>query len=282
VAASDLNVDGRIDIVVANSTAGTASVFLANATGGFANGTTFQTGPNPVAVAIEDLNLDGAKDILVANTSQATVSLLIGLATGAFQAPISFHTSAQPNALAIADVNGDGIRDVITANSASDNFSILLGIAGGGFSDPSGAPVPSTGGQSYSPTPSFNYEDLGLVVKATPRVHGDEAISLEIDAEFKVLTGRSNFGLPVISRRKLTTQVRLGTGEWAMVGGLLSTNEARTVAGLPVSVLAKHERDRTVKQVLILLKARLLNGPPERAVSAPVPIGTETRPRLPL
>jgi len=38
-------------------------------------------------------------------------------------------------------------------------------------------------GQVFAPPPTINFEDLGLVLKVTPHVHGVDEVSLDIDAE---------------------------------------------------------------------------------------------------
>jgi hypothetical protein len=283
ITAADWNNDGKLDLAVAASSDDAVSVLLGDGSGAFAAPKSIPAGSRPVALANNDFSLDGVKDILAANPDDGTVSMLLGLGTGSFQTAIGFHLGGNPAALAIADVNGDGLPDVVAANPSSNNFSLLLGSVSGGFHDPSGNPIPSTGGQTYSPPPSFNYEDLGLLVKITPHMHGTNDVTLDLNASFKLLTGRQLSNVPVISNRQVTAQVSAPYGEWALVAGLLSTSEARTLSGLPIlPLLGKRTRDHSSTQVVLLIRTTLVSEPPDESLTPALSLGSDTRPRSPL
>jgi len=91
----------------------------------------------------------------------------------------------------------------------------------------------SGSGALYTPPPSFTFEDLGINVKVTPHIHSVEEVTLELETEFKVLTGQSLNGIPIISTRKLSSKVTLRDGEWGIVSGLVTSNEARSMHGIP-------------------------------------------------
>jgi general secretion pathway protein D len=145
-------------------------------------------------------------------------------------------------------------------------------------------------GRVYTPPPSFNFEDLGMVVKVTPYVHGTSEVTLEVETEFKVLAGEALNGIPVISNRKFQGTTRLRNGEWAVIAGLVRSEEVRALAGLaglsqvPLlgPLLRQNTRERQSSQILIVLKPRLVSLPPTETVTIPVWTGTEARPLLPM
>lgn len=292
VIADFINNDSFRDLVVANSASNTVSVFLGDGSGTFAAGQQFPTGSGPVSAVTADFNNDGLKDIAVANQAGGTVSLLLGEGTGTFQVPIDFTIGlgTQPVSIDHGDINLDGYQDLLVANFGAGYFSVLIGNPYGGFQDSSGNPIPSTGGQRYAPPPSFTFEDLGLVIKATPHVHAAGELGLELEAEIKLLTGNFVNGVPEIAQRKVQSQVQLRAGEAAMVAGLMSTQDARTLMGtaglstLPAvgPLFRQNTKNRSDSQVLIVIKPRILSLPPSESPTRTVWVGSESRPITPM
>jgi Flp pilus assembly secretin CpaC len=90
------------------------------------------------------------------------------------------------------------------------------------------------GNQSYVPPfPSVSYEDLGLNLKAKPTIHGDGAVSLQLDLQVRSLTGQSNNGVPIISNREYKGSINLKDGEPAVVAGEVSQTDTRSMSGIP-------------------------------------------------
>jgi len=90
------------------------------------------------------------------------------------------------------------------------------------------------GNQSYvPPVPSVSYEDLGLSLKAKPVIHGDNEVTLTIELQVRSLTGQSSNGVPVLSNTEYKGGIRLRDGEPAVVAGEISTNDQRSIAGIP-------------------------------------------------
>jgi general secretion pathway protein D len=151
-------------------------------------------------------------------------------------------------------------------------------------------PASFSGPGAYTPPPSFTYEDLGLSVKATPHVHDTDEVTLSLESEFKLLTGSANNGIPVIANRSLKSDVRLRFGEWAVLAGLMETQDARTLSGIPgignipvLGILTRTvTKDKESDEILILLKPVLLTAPPNQIVTHIFRMGAETRPLTPL
>lgn len=162
-----------------------------------------------------------------------------------------------------------------------DRYPIITG----GYSGTIGA---STSG-NYIPPPAFTYEDLGLSLKVTPQVSG-AGVTLDVDAQFKVLSGRQVNGIPVISSRAIKSRTRLEAGQWAAVGGLMNSSDARQLSGVPGlasipylgALTGTHERDRGTTQLLLLMRPRLETLPASESPIRAVRFGAEARPLTPI
>jgi type II secretory pathway component GspD/PulD (secretin) len=90
------------------------------------------------------------------------------------------------------------------------------------------------GDQSFTaPFPSFSYEDLGLTVKVKPSVHGTSDVSMQLEILFRTLGGASLNGVPVISNREYKAGIALKEGEPAVVAGMVTKTERKSLSGLP-------------------------------------------------
>jgi len=91
------------------------------------------------------------------------------------------------------------------------------------------------GNQSYvAPFPSVSYEDLGLSLKVVkPVIHGDRDVSLTLELQIRSLTGQSANGVPYITNQEYKGSIRLSDGEPAVIAGEITTNDQRSMSGIP-------------------------------------------------
>ncbi|HSD46184.1 MAG TPA: FG-GAP-like repeat-containing protein [Pyrinomonadaceae bacterium] len=135
VTASDLNGDGKLDLVVANLVS-TVSVLLNTTTPGatsiaFADKQDFPTGDGPRFVSVADFNGDGKHDLAVANLNSNTVAVLLnttvpGADVVTFGPLHDFPVGIRPISIAVGDLNGDGKPDMAVANILTNTVSVLL------------------------------------------------------------------------------------------------------------------------------------------------------------
>ena len=131
VAAADLNGDGHVDLVVANSGSTNVSVLFGDGSGAFAPGILFGVVWSPAFVAAADFDGDGLPDIATANGggsngANLTVSLLLGDGNGGFQSPALYQTPAKPTSLAVGHFGGAGGADLATAGPDDPSVTLFL------------------------------------------------------------------------------------------------------------------------------------------------------------
>jgi general secretion pathway protein D len=142
----------------------------------------------------------------------------------------------------------------------------------------------------FVPPPAFTFEDLGVTLKVTPHIHGMDDVTLEVDSDFKLLTGQSVNGNPIISTRKLKSEVRLSEGEWGVVAGLVSTTNLRSMNGtaglyqVPLlgRIFSQRQKEVDDTEILILMKPHLVSLPGVERTVRQLRVGTEAKPFLPL
>jgi len=136
VAVGDLNEDGYMDIVVANSGTDNIGIFMGYGNGTFASQTLYSTGlgSRPYSIAVEDFNNDTLLDIVVANYGINSIGVLLGYGNGNFANQIITSLgSSRPLSLATGDFNKDNLLDIAVANYGTLNIAILLGSNNGSF-----------------------------------------------------------------------------------------------------------------------------------------------------
>ncbi len=133
VRASDIDLDGDIDLVVGSYRQDQLNVLINDGTGTFEPPATLYTTPIPTAMIVQDCNQDGVPDILLTHLTPAFVEVFIGNGDGTFQQSLQLPvpTEGRTAGLSVGDVTGDDIPDVLIADTDRDQVVVLLGAPGG-------------------------------------------------------------------------------------------------------------------------------------------------------
>jgi pilus assembly protein CpaC len=128
-------------------------------------------------------------------------------------------------------------EDNLVTILAAPNLSAISGteakfLAGGEF------PIPLVTGSGGSQTVTIVFKEYGVRLKFLPIVLSSKLIRIEVEAEVSNLDFEngvilSGFRIPSLDTRKAETSVELEEGQYFILGGLLSTDMAKTVSKLP-------------------------------------------------
>ncbi|MGC1617178.1 MAG: FG-GAP-like repeat-containing protein [Candidatus Acidiferrum sp.] len=231
IASGDLNVDGHPDLAIVNQADSTLSVFLGNGDGTFtaATNSPLATGQNSTSVAIADFNGDGVPDMAVTDPVTDSISVYLGLGQGLFASPFELPVGTNPTAILSASLSGASLPDVAVTDNPSEaagQVTVILSPASL-FSNSSEA------GVAQQPYPGAEYEDLGVKIKATPSLHPNDEVTLQLDFEIRALAGTSINGIPILTNRTISQTVRVKEDVPTIIDGLLDNQETRTLTGLP-------------------------------------------------
>ena len=97
---------------------------------------------------------------------------------------------------------------------------------------------PGIGGVGINPlvNTQFNYIDVGVNIDITPRVHGLDEVTLKLTMDISAVNSYQNIGgiqQPVIGQRKIEQEIRLKEGEVNILGGILETDQTKSLSGIP-------------------------------------------------
>jgi hypothetical protein len=153
---ADFNGDQRPDLAVANGTAGTVSVLLRRASGGFAlEGASLPAGSGTNGVTAADFNSDGRPDLASSNYSSGNGTVFLRNPTTGFSAEGAGYAIPGPSAVEAGDFNGDRQPDLAFGSTATDSTYVFTRNAGSGFTA-EGAPYPGTGHRTDLVAADFN------------------------------------------------------------------------------------------------------------------------------
>jgi hypothetical protein len=130
---SDLDGDGMPDIVIANYTAGSISVFRNTSSIGNINVANFvrkdyTSGTGATFISVADLDNDGKQDVIVANQGENSLSIFKNISIAgniSFNSPVKIATPSTPIGIGIGDFDKNGWLDIVTANHGNGTVSIF-------------------------------------------------------------------------------------------------------------------------------------------------------------
>jgi hypothetical protein len=130
----DVDTDGAVDIVVANTTAGSVTVLWGNGRGNFGTRppSTFPAMTDPHLLAWGDFNQDRRPDLVVTNHDSNSATVLFN-DRGRFPAQRRVNVQAfddrrtHNHGLAVADLNNDGWPDITMGHQDLDSIAVVLG-----------------------------------------------------------------------------------------------------------------------------------------------------------
>ena len=136
LAYSDLNNDGKLDLVAASPSSSASIVLFGNGDGTFQQPAYYAAANTAGSVAV--LPLDDGTSLLV-TTDQLSGNLWLSVVSpeGSIGAPPLYLVGGMPTGVAVADLNGDGLPDVVVTGGSSD-VSVLLGQKSGPLGGPAG------------------------------------------------------------------------------------------------------------------------------------------------
>jgi general secretion pathway protein D len=117
----------------------------------------------------------------------------------------------------------------------------------------------ATGGVAQQPITSFQYQNIGVNIDITPRMHHDDDVSLALKIVVTSLSGTGFGGLPTFGNREITTSIRLRDGETNLLAGLIRDDERTVMEGIPglsdlpiLGRLFAHNRKETTQTDVVL------------------------------
>lgn len=127
------------------------------------------------------------------------------------------------------------IQTSLFSDIASSTSSSLAGVSVNGVSLASllSQYLGTSSLNSSAVVPQIQYEDLGLVLKAEPRVRRGGAITLHLEVKITALSGVALNGIPVLGSRQFSSDLTVDDGETALMSSNVTESELKAASGIP-------------------------------------------------
>lgn len=129
-------------------------------------------------------------------------------------------------------------------------------------------PVPTETTTNSTVTNSFEYRDVGIILKYTPRINIDGTITAKIHIEVSTPEYVEDMGVYKFHTRSADTNITVRDGEPMIIGGLIGAEESKTVSKIPIlgdlpilgALFRNHKNSKSESELIIFLTAKVLNG----------------------
>ncbi|HLY39615.1 MAG TPA: hypothetical protein VKR52_00315 [Terracidiphilus sp.] len=126
-----------------------------------------------------------------------------------------------------------------------------------------------SGLQGSTPTiPQVQYQDLGLTLKANPKVMRNGDVALSLDLKIAALAGSSINGVPVLNNRAYTGVVTVKAGAGVVIASEVSKQESQALTGTPglseipgLNNLTEKDVQNSYATLLIMITPHVIRGP---------------------
>lgn len=119
------------------------------------------------------------------------------------------------------------------------------------------------------------YRDTGVTLTVTPRVNAGGFVSMDVAQEVSAVAETTTSGIdsPTISRRSITTNVTVRSGQTVVLGGLIQDRSVVGRSGIPVAVdlpvvgplFGRRNQSEGRSELLALLRPHILSAPGQAA-----------------
>ena len=128
-------------------------------------------------------------------------------------------------------------------------------------------PVTETSVTNSTTTTSISYKEAGIILRYTPRVNGDGTITAEVHTEVSSPLYVEEMKAYRFQSRSADTTVRLLDGETMVIGGLIGSEEAKTLSKVPFlgdlpilgAFFRNVKKSKTDSEIMIFLTAHVLD-----------------------
>jgi len=266
LATGDFDASGSLDVAVLNQTDASLTILLNHGDGTFAaapnSPLSIGTGTVPTGLAVGEFAGSSRPDIVVSNSAANTFSVFLNGGLGVFAFAVEPPAGTSPSTIIAAPLENGSSSDIAIANdptSGAGQVTVVLHSTG----------FLCTNGVAQQPDPGSQFEDLGVKVKATPTLHANNEVTLQLEFEIRALSGANINGIPILSNRSLSQTVRVKEDQPTILGGLTDRDETRAITGLPgfanLPGIGYAFGNRTTSlqdtELLIVITARRLRSP---------------------